>query len=79
MVSDMVDTWEELCMGIIQQHDYLDRRLVAEKFKSQLREHQEETKQSGKSTLSKAGLQELEKKGKPQIEIVPCEGTPFLR
>jgi hypothetical protein len=44
-----------------------------------LREHQEETKQSGKSTLSKAGLQELEKKGKPQIEIVPCEGTPFLR
>ena len=62
MISELINTWEELCQAIIQQHDFLDRRLVAERFKFQMKDYEEETKrESGKSTLSKAGLKELEK------------------
>jgi len=74
MMSELVNTWEELCHAIISQHDYLDRRLVAEKFKNQMKEYEEENKESGKSSLSKAGLQELDKKDKQQINITPIEG-----
>jgi hypothetical protein len=30
MIGALVNTWEELCLGLIKQHDFLDKRLLSE-------------------------------------------------
>lgn len=34
-ISGLINTWEELCKGICDQHDFLDRKLLAESMERQ--------------------------------------------
>lgn len=61
MMSELANTWEELCNAILMQHDFLDRKLVAEKLKAAQHELEgEESKaDTSRTHLSKKGLEEL--------------------
>jgi hypothetical protein len=56
LISDLVNTWEELCFTIIKQHDFLDQKLMASEMKYETLASDRQVGEAPKEEESKGGL-----------------------